>query len=72
MSAYPYPEKKGYLKRILKENKVDQEKDNSGPTEPEMIIWRSNYQFPFYGYMFLSNLIGQLGNYMLQLSAHRK
>lgn len=72
MAAYQDPEEKCHLKWILEENNMDQEKNNSGSMEPEVVIWRLNNQFSFYGCMFLSNLMGQLGNDMLQLSAHCK
>ena len=72
MAAYQDPEEKCHLKWILEENNMDQEKNNSGSMEPEVVIRRLNNQFSFYGCMFLSNLMGQLGNDMLQLSAHCK
>lgn len=70
--SYPYPEKKCNLKRILEKDKMDQEEDDAGPTKPKVRIRWLNYQFTFYGCMFLSNLMSQLGNYMLQLSPHSK
>lgn len=36
--AYPYPEKKCYLKSILEKDKVNQEEDNVGPMKPKEII----------------------------------
>ena len=70
--SYPYPEKKCNLKRILEKDKMDQEEDEAGPMKPKVLIRWCNYQITFYGHMFLSNLISQLVNYMLQLSPHSK
>jgi hypothetical protein len=70
--SYPYPEKKSNLKRILEKDKMDQKEDNVGPAKPKVLIRWLNYQFTFYSYMFLSNLMSQLGYYMLQLSPHSK
>lgn len=70
--TYQYPEEKCNLKCILEEYKMNQQKDNSGSMEPKMVVWRFYYQFTFNSYMFLGNLMSQLRNYMLQLSAHSK
>lgn len=51
---------------------MNQEKDNVGPTEPKMIIRRLHNQFTFNSNVFLSNLMGQLANHMLQLGANGK
>ena len=40
--AYPYPEENCYLKSILEKDKVNQQEDNAGTMEPEVIIWRLN------------------------------
>lgn len=36
--AYPYPEKKCYLKSILEEDKVNQEENDVRPMKPKVII----------------------------------
>jgi hypothetical protein len=69
---YPYPEEKCYFKRILKDDVMNERKNNPGSMEPEVIIGRLNYQRPWKCYMFLSNLKGQLDDYMFQLLAHSK
>ena len=51
---------------------MNQQENNPGPMEPEMIVWRLNYQITCNCHRFLGNLMGQLDNYMLQLSAHSK
>ena len=38
-TAYQYPEEKCNLKCILKEDEVDQVKDNPRLAEPEVFIW---------------------------------
>ncbi|KAL8129249.1 hypothetical protein V2J09_018404 [Rumex salicifolius] len=63
--VYPYPEEKGDFKRILKEDKMDQEKNKVRAVEPEMIIRGLHHKLSFNGCMFLSHLVGQLDYNML-------
>lgn len=49
--------KECYLKSILEEDKVYQDKDNLRALEPEVIIRRLDHQFTFYRDMFLCYLM---------------
>ena len=42
-SSYQYPEEEGELKRVLKEDEVDEVQDDPRPPEPEVLVgWRHN------------------------------
>jgi len=37
-SSYQYPEEEGELKRVLKEDEVDEVQDDPRPPEPEVLV----------------------------------
>lgn len=49
--TYKDPEEDSDLEGILEENDVDEDEDEAGFVEPEMMIGRLNHELPRNGYM---------------------
>jgi len=68
---YPYPEEKGNLERILKQNELNQPKNNSGPMKPKVII-RGLHSSGFMIMISTVHLLSEAHYYMLQFSTNKE